>query len=97
MEPFQRSPHCRSSKRWIGLFLFFTVFFLPLHFHVATASAQVTKECACVQGNQTQLGQIEQPLTAVEIASSDSILPLVKIHFVTFFARFQLSRAPPLQ
>ncbi len=97
MEPVQRSPHYRSRKRWIGLFLFLTVFFLPLHFHAATASAQVTKECACVQGNQTQLGQIEQPLTGVEIAPSGLVLPFVKAQFVTFSTRFQLSRAPPLK
>jgi hypothetical protein len=96
MEPFQHSvPQC--SRRWIGLFLFLTVFFLPLHFHVATASAQVSKECACVQGNQTQLGQIEQPLASIKVVPLGLVLPFSKDQVVTFFTRFQLSRAPPLQ
>ena len=43
-------------RRWISALLFLSVFFLPLHIHFATAAtAQLSKECSCVQGTRTQL------------------------------------------
>jgi hypothetical protein len=42
--------------RVVGLLLFLTVFFLPLHFHSVTAAAQVVKECSCLYGSRTQTG-----------------------------------------
>ena len=43
-------------RRWISALLFLAVFFLPLHIHIATAAtAQLSKECSCVQGTRTQL------------------------------------------
>ena len=43
-------------RRWISALLFLSVFFLPLHIHLATAAtSQLSKECSCVQGTRTQL------------------------------------------
>jgi len=43
-------------RRWISALLFLAVFFLPIHIHLATAAtAQLSKECSCVQGTRTQL------------------------------------------
>ena len=43
-------------RRLVGLLLFLTVFFLPLHFHSLTVTAQVAKECGCLYGSRTQAG-----------------------------------------
>lgn len=45
-----------ERRRYVGLLLFLTVFFLPLHFHPVTVTAQVTKECGCLYGSRTQTG-----------------------------------------
>ena len=42
--------------RLVGLALFLTVFFLPLHFHPTEATAHVAKECTCVHGARTEMG-----------------------------------------
>ena len=57
--------------RWSSAVLLLAVFFLPLHFHAATASAsQLTHECSCLHGTRTEMG-----LTAVA-APSVSLLPI---------------------
>lgn len=43
-------------RRCIGVILFLFVFTLPLHFHPATESSQVSQECNCYYGGRTQLG-----------------------------------------
>jgi hypothetical protein len=45
-----------KSRRLIGAVLFLAVFFLPLHSHSFTPTAQFSKECSCVHGNRTQIG-----------------------------------------
>jgi hypothetical protein len=45
-----------GRRRFVGAFLFLTVFFLPLHFHPATPTAHVAKECACIHGARTEMG-----------------------------------------
>ena len=49
---FAKNPH--PLRRLISAAVLLFVFFLPLHFH-ATATAQVAKECACIQGTRIQL------------------------------------------
>jgi hypothetical protein len=42
-------------RRAISLTTLLFVFFLPLHFHAATAGApQITHECSCLHGTRTQ-------------------------------------------
>jgi hypothetical protein len=50
--PGVKKPH--NIRRLVSAAILFFVFFLPFHFHFST-TAQVSKECGCVQGNRTQL------------------------------------------
>ncbi len=43
-----------SGRRVIGLWVLGFVFFLPLHQHFFTATAQFSKECSCYTGGRTQ-------------------------------------------
>ncbi|HSE86173.1 MAG TPA: hypothetical protein VLJ79_08145 [Candidatus Binatia bacterium] len=43
-------------RRLIGGAMLLFVFFLPLHFHSAAATAQVVKECSCVHGTRIEAG-----------------------------------------
>jgi len=98
MQPFQPPTTNAVSWRWVSVFLFLTIFFLPLHFHAATAvSAQLNKECSCIQGSRTQLGQIAPPVTNVAIVSTVAILTDFPERFVSRFATTQHSRAPPVR
>lgn len=45
-----------NSRRLAAVVLLLAVFFLPLHFHFFTLTAQLSKECSCVHGNRTQIG-----------------------------------------
>lgn len=45
-----------DSRRLAAAVLLLAVFFLPLHFHPAISSAQVSKECSCYHGGRTQGG-----------------------------------------
>jgi len=51
-----------NSRRLIGIVLFLAVFFLPLHSHAFTVTAQLGKECSCYHGGRTQVGLA--PVTA---------------------------------
>ena len=84
-------------QRWISIFLFLAVFFLPLHFHVATAStALLNKECSCVHGSRTQLGQSAPPQASVPVTSYVTIFPVRQESFVTRSVSTHSSRAPPV-
>ena len=45
-------------RRSITIFLVLAVFFLPLHFHAATAAANINHECACHHGTRAQTGVV---------------------------------------
>src|SRR3954447_22418948 len=40
----------------VSFLLLLSVFFLPLHYHPLGASAQITKDCACIHGVRTEVG-----------------------------------------
>jgi hypothetical protein len=46
---------------WIASLLLLTVFFLPLHLHFFTSTAQVNKECGCYYGGRTQADLARAP------------------------------------
>ena len=86
-----------SLRRWISAFLFLSVFFLPLHIHVATAAtSHLSKECSCVHGSRTEAG------LAIVISSwvRNSDFAFHQPFQRQFPSRFQLSfqaiRAPPV-
>jgi len=85
-----------ARRRWIGVFLFLAIFFLPLHFHVATAStAQINKECSCLNGSRTQTGQIAPPTFSFPVACRFATFSIRQQSFVAASARKHSSRAPP--
>jgi hypothetical protein len=96
MNLIQIPSNCAVSRRWVNVILLITVFFLPLHFHVATASsAQINQECSCVHGSRTQLGQIAPPLTSVVLVCDFAFLLDSQVAFIPQSVRSHLSRAPP--
>ena len=85
-----------ASRRWISLFLFLAIFFLPLHFHVATAStAQINKECSCLHGSRTQTGQVAASTFSGPVACRLSISSIRQQSFVAHSVSKYFSRAPP--
>jgi hypothetical protein len=85
-----------AQRRWIGVFLFLAISFLPLHFHVATAStAQINKECSCLDGSRTQTGQIAPPNFSIPVACRLAVFSIHQQSFVARSVRNYSSRAPP--
>ena len=93
--PRMKNPH--DLRRFIGAGMLLFVFFLALHFHPLAATAQVAKECSCVQGTRTEAGLAPAPaawapvLTAQPVASES----LDWLGYVRFQNRG--IRAPPSQ
>jgi len=90
----------RSSfplHRWISALLFLSVFFLPLHIHVATAAtAQLSKECSCMQGTRTQLGAVGSGPALSTPVQSSSIVVRATLVWTRDRSGPQNVRAPPL-
>jgi hypothetical protein len=47
-----------KPRRLVSALALIFVFFLPLHFHPAAGTANVTHECACLHGARTQTGVV---------------------------------------
>lgn len=85
-----------SCIRLVSWLLFLTVFFLPLHFHPAAATAHMTKECSCIHGARIEMGMA--PVQA------DWVPPLQQVYYEPFelhlssdlVTRLQSIRAPPV-
>ena len=87
----------RRARRWLGAILFLTVFFLPLHIHLASASAaQITKECSCIHGSRTQTGQVAALTVSGPVVCQVAIFSIHQESFVSRSVRNQFSRAPPV-
>src|SRR5262245_14548424 len=85
-----------SLRRWVSAFLFLSVFFLPLHIHVATAApSHLSKECSCFHGNRTQLASGGNHTISVPQAPSSRLaVPTTSVRIVGDFGP-QHVRAPP--
>jgi hypothetical protein len=74
----------------------FFVFFLPLHFHFLTPTAQLNQECSCYHGVRTQAGLA--PATAQLALTFTAVL--VAVYTSQIYDRIILDsyaiRAPPL-
>jgi hypothetical protein len=83
------------GRRFVGLFLFLAVFFLPLHLHVAVAAPHVAKECSCFHGSRTDAGIA--PLAALTLPVADYWLLefFSQSEFFFHVAGSNASRAPP--
>ena len=83
--------------RWISVLVFVTLFFLPLHFHAASAlTSQITKDCTCLHGTRTQLGLVAdaiQSAPALHFYLEPSIEPQC---FSQVVADLSSIRAPPV-
>lgn len=88
---------CRRTcdPGWLVLLLAAAIFFLPLHFHVSSAAAQVSKECICLQGSRTLATLthgflLSSPPLPVYILGGDT-----HVEFWVEPLRIPSSRAPP--
>jgi hypothetical protein len=83
-------------RRWIGSVLSLFLFLLPLHFHPATDSQQITQQCSCYCGGLNQLGSAPRP----------AVLSIAHDMFPAYLSRTEIplqaivesecARAPPL-
>ena len=84
-----------QGRRFVGLFLFVAVFFLPLHFHVAVAAPHVTKECSCLHGSRTEAGIAPLPALALPVVDHWPHEFISHSEFVFHVISSKASRAPP--
>ncbi len=83
-------------RRSITIFLVLAVFFLPLHFHAATAAANINHECACLHGTRAQTGValvLVQWAVPVQFVLYQSLQSQLVSQVVTSFLSI---RAPPV-
>ena len=62
-----RIKYQHQLRRIISAAVMLLVFFLPLHFHPAAATAQVAKECSCVHGTRTEAGLAPAPANWIPV------------------------------
>jgi len=84
-----------QGRRFVGLFLFIAVFFLPLHFHIAVAAPQVAKECSCLHGSRTDAGIAPLPALALPVADYRPLEFFPQSEFAFHVISSKASRAPP--
>ena len=82
-------------SRLVSLLLFLTVFFLPLHFHPAAATAHVTKECSCIHGARTEMGMAPVQVDWTPPIRQDFYEPFELQLSSELVASLQPIRAPP--
>jgi hypothetical protein len=84
-----------GARRLIGAAVLFFVFFLPLHFHFFSATAQLSQECSCYHGVRTQTGLTSAPADWAPSFQAS----IVEIYQPKVFSRspiyFHAIRAPP--
>jgi len=80
----------------VGSVLLIAFFFLPLHFHSLTPTAQLSQECSCYHGVRTQAGLAPAPADWTPTFQASFIV----LHEPQVFERISLAshaiRAPPL-
>ena len=95
MGSLTRSSRARPA-RWFGVCLIVAVFFLPLHFHAATAiAAQVTKECICLHGSRTHATLTALPAGCAPAIVAHAVAPFAPVEIDSESIRIPSSRAPP--
>lgn len=73
------------TRRLIGVILFVSVFFLPLHVHLFISTAQVTKDCSCYHAGRTQLGAAPALV---------SWTPGIQLEFISVYEPYFLGSPP---
>ena len=83
-------------RRLVGALLLLFVFSLPLHFHAADESRQLSHECSCLHGARTQLASI--PASAI-LATAPAVYFVMAERaesLVSLAVDSDSARAPPL-
>ena len=84
------------GHRSIGVLLLLAVFFLPLHYHAATAvTSQISKECSCLYGSRTQVNLATATAPCTPLLSLWTIARFSGNPFEGQSIRTRSSRAPP--
>jgi hypothetical protein len=95
MQPFQPLPADAAGRRWVSVFLFLTIFCLPLHFHVAVTAPQLAKECSCIHGSRTEAGLAAPPAKWLPAVTYQLIVFGFQTEFIFHAVSSKASRAPP--
>lgn len=85
-----------GRHRIIGALLLLFVFFLPLHFHAVDESRQLTHECSCVHGTQTQLGSAPSSIVAAVAPAVFFVMAERVESLVSLAVESDFARAPPV-
>jgi hypothetical protein len=84
-----------GAQRLVGAALLLFVVFLPLHFHPADESRQISHECSCVHGTRTQLGSAPSSVMAA-VASAVFFVMAERVEsLVSLAVESDSARAPP--
>lgn len=95
MNPVRLPLDALKGRRFVGVFLFLAVFFLPLHFHAALVTPQLAKECSCFHGSRTEAGLAPPPARCVPVVAYQAIEFCSETEFVFHAVSTKASRAPP--
>ena len=94
------SPSSSSEQsnlhRLIGAILLAFFIFLPLHYHVITATSQLAKECTCVHGTRTQLLLAPDVATVVPPVPTTFIADHYVFSWTGDWSRSKSVRGPPV-
>jgi hypothetical protein len=84
-----------AGSRILGALLLLFVCFLPLHFHPADETSQISHECSCYLGLRTQLGSVPSP-PALLFAPEVSFITVSRTRaLVSLIIESDSARAPP--
>jgi hypothetical protein len=91
-----RMKNLRDLRRFVGAGMLLSVFFLPLHFHSVTVTAQVAKECGCLYGSRTQAGLTATHSISLPVLVWQPVRTESHEYFGSFVGTQWHSRAPPV-
>ena len=85
-----------DARRLVGAVIVLFVFFLPLHFHAADESRQLTHECSCVHGTRTQLASIVSSTILAIVPAVFFVMAERTESLVRLAVESDSARAPPV-
>jgi hypothetical protein len=89
-------PRGYASHRLLGLLLFVTVFFLPLHFHTPNIAPQIAKECSCLSGTRTESALAPASGACVALFDYQPFRAEVEVYLGSVYTLLAPIRAPPV-
>jgi len=82
--------------RILAIFLFLTIFTLPLHFHARTLAPQITKECSCLLGAKNHIGLATEPAIGIPLFAYQILRIHLQHGLGSLATRPSSIRAPPV-